>query len=127
MSKRSLGPTWNLVTPAEQEEFVKVFSELLAKTYLARIEFIEPNTVKIESEQVTEPKALVKTMIHHKGDIFPLDYKLVNVDKVWRVYDVVIENIGLVANYRNEFAGIIRKEEFSGLMRRLKEKSGLKG
>ena len=51
------------------------------------------------------------------------DYKVVNNGGKWKVYDVVVENIGLVANYRNEFAGIIRKEQFSGLLTRLKAKT----
>ena len=67
-------------------------------------------------------KAVVKTSITSRGDTFPLDYKLTNASGKWRVYDVVIENIGLVANYRNEFAGIIRKDKLSGLIQRLKDK-----
>jgi len=124
MSKRSLGAHWPEITPEQQKDFVDVFSDLLARTYLARIENIRANTVKIDSESVNYPNAIVKTTVTHKGDTFPIDYKLINVTSKWRVYDVVIENIGLVANYRNEFAGIIRKEQFDGLMKRLREKNG---
>lgn len=122
MSKRSLGPNWGTITPSEQQEFTEVFSELLARTYLSKIETVKPGMVKIESEQVEGAKALVKTTVLSKGDTFPIDYKLMLVGDSWRVYDVVIENIGLVANYRNEFSGIIRKEKFSGLMVRLRQK-----
>lgn len=122
MSKRSLGPNWNDITPEEQDEFTKVFSELLARTYLSKIETVKPGMVKVESEQVEPPRALVKTTVVSKGDTFPIDYKLSLHNNTWQVYDVVIENIGLVANYRNEFAGIIRKEKFSGLMDRLRKK-----
>lgn len=122
MAKRSLGTNWNQITTQEQEEFVAVFSDLLATTYLKRIENIRAETVKIESEKLSMPTSMVKTMVTHKGDKFPIDYKLVKRDS-WKVYDVVIENIGLVANYRNEFAGIIRKEQFPGLMRRLRNKA----
>lgn len=122
MAKRSLGTHWTEISPQEQEDFVAVFSDLLATTYLKRIENIQANTVKIESEKLSLPTSLVKTMVTHKGDKFPIDYKLVKRDS-WKVYDVVIENIGLVANYRNEFAGIIRKEQFSGLMKRLRNKA----
>ena len=78
--------------------------------------------VEIKNTQVKDPKALVKTIVNYKGDTFPLDYRMLNRDGSWKVYDVVIENIGLVSNYRNEFAGIIRKKKFSGLMEMLKKK-----
>ncbi len=122
MAKRSLGPHWNKISAQEQSDFVEVFSDLLAKTYLARIEHIRAETVKIESEKISLPTSLVKTMVTHKGDKFPIDYKLVKRES-WKVYDVIIENIGLVANYRNEFAGIIRKEQFAGLMKKLRAKA----
>lgn len=122
MSKRSLGPNWNEITPPQQAEFTSVFSELLARTYLSKIETVKPGMVKVESEQVEMPRAVVKTIVTSKGDTFPIDYKLTYQNNQWQVYDVVIENIGLVANYRNEFSGIIRKEKFEGLMERLRKK-----
>jgi phospholipid transport system substrate-binding protein len=118
MAQLSLGPQWAKITPEERTEFVNIFSELLAKTYLNRIGSIQRGMVK----KLKEPKALVRTTVDYKGDVFPLDYKLINRDGSWKVYDVIIENIGLVVNYRNEFAGIIRKEQFSGLMQRLRDK-----
>lgn len=122
MAKRSLGPNWKALTPEERSEFTEVFSELLARTYLSKIETVKPGMVKIKGEQVRIPRAIVKTIVISKGDKFPINYKMALKDNVWQVYDVVIENIGLVANYRNEFSGIIRKEEFSGLMERLRKK-----
>jgi phospholipid transport system substrate-binding protein len=123
MAKRSLGAHWESCSEEERSEFVSVFSNLLARTYLERIDTVTENIVGFADEKITPPKALVKTVINHRGDSFPIDYKLANNDGKWRVYDVVIENIGLVANYRNEFAGIIRKEKFVGLMDKLKSKS----
>jgi phospholipid transport system substrate-binding protein len=122
MATRSLGDKWNKITVAEQDEFVALFSELLAKTYLNRIENIERGMVKFDSERTASSGALVRTTVKYKDDVFPLDYKLLFKDNSWRVYDVVIENIGLVQNYRNEFAGIIRKEGFPVLLNKLKEK-----
>ena len=123
MSRRSLGTFWNEITPEEQEEFSRVFSNLLARTYLSKIETVKPGMVTVDKEEVSSDKAVVKTTVTSKGSDFPIDYKL-QLDKTnWQVYDVVIENIGLVTNYRSEFAGIIRKEKFSGLMQRLKDKS----
>lgn len=123
MAKRSLGTYWLTATPEQQKEFVSVFSNLLARTYLSKVESIQRDTVVIDSERIEYPKALVKTTVRHKGDTFPIDYKLVNQNGAWRVYDVLIENIGLVANYRNEFSGIIRKEKIEGLLIKLREKN----
>ena len=126
MSKRSLGAAWTTCTAAEQEEFVRLFSDLLANTYLNRIEHIQSDTVAFGAQKVEYPKALVKTTVTYKGDKFPIDYKLMHPSGTWRVYDVIIENIGLVANYRNEFAGIIRKDKMSGLLQKLREKTAKK-
>jgi phospholipid transport system substrate-binding protein len=123
MAMRALGEHWRKVTEDQQNEFVDVFSDLLAKTYLERIETVERNMVKVESETINAPKAIVRTTVHNKGDVFPIDYKLLDKGGDWKVYDVVIENIGLISNYRSEFAGIIRKEKFDGLLKRLRDKS----
>ncbi len=122
MAKRSLGAHWESINDLERREFIDVFSELLARTYLSRIDQVTTEIVEYEGERITPPKASVKTNINHKGDSFPIEYKFIDTDSSWKVYDVVIENIGLVANYRNEFAGIIRKEKFDGLMAKLKKK-----
>lgn len=125
MAQLSLGANWNEITAEDQKEFTAVFSDLLAKTYLSKIETVKPGMVSVETETLdsTGQKATVKTLVTNKGDVFPIDYKLLNNSGEWKVYDVVIENVGLVVNYRNEFAGIIRKEKFSGLMQRLRDKS----
>jgi phospholipid transport system substrate-binding protein len=122
MSKRSLGTNWNVITPEEQTQFVSLFSELLTKTYIARIESATKGTVAIGSETVELPKSYIKTMVTYKGDKFPIDYKLMQQNGDWRVYDVLIENIGLVGNYRNEFAGIMKKDGIKGLLSMLQEK-----
>lgn len=124
MSARSLGANWNQITVDERQEFVKLFSDLLADTYLNRIENIRRDTVSFEGERIVPPNAIVRTMVTHRNDRFPIDYRLIVKNGQWQVYDVIIENIGLVANYRNEFAGIIRKEKMSGLLQRLREKKG---
>ncbi len=124
MSQRSLGSNWAGHPPEQQKEFVDLFSDLMAKTYLSKVEQCARDTVKVEKDEVDGIKAMVKTTVIYKGETFPLDYRLLLKDGQWRVYDVIVENIGLVANYRNEFAGIIRKDGFEGLLKQLREKSG---
>jgi len=123
MARLSLGAYWKDLAAEEQNEFVGTFSDLLAKTYLARIENIRAETVKVDGQNFSNPnQVVVNTTVTHKGDKFPINYRLVKGPEGWKVYDVVIENVGLVVNYRNEFSGIMRKEQFAGLMKRLKEK-----
>ena len=123
MAKRSLGPQWAKITAEEQADFVNIFSNLLSKTYMNRVEKVTKDMVKVESENLDFPKSVVKSKVTSDGSIFPLDYRLQNVNGTWKVYDVIIENIGLVANYRNEFAGIIRSSGFTGLMDGLRKKT----
>ena len=125
MAQRSLGANWKEITPEQRKEFVDLFSSLLAKTYLSRIETVKRGMVKVKDESVDFPRAEVKTLVTNKGDTFPINYKLLNRENNWKVYDVIIENIGLVANYRTEFAGIIRKDSFEGLLKMLREKTAV--
>lgn len=127
MAKRCLGSNWNEGNPDQQKEFVDLFSELLAKTYLKKvIDNIEESKIVFPEEKVEGDKALVKTTIVSSGEQILVDYRLFSKDGVWLVYDVIIENVGLVSNYRTEFAGIIRKEGFDGLLIRLREKKEAK-
>jgi phospholipid transport system substrate-binding protein len=122
MAKRALGSNWANITNDQQTEYVDLFSKFLAKTYIDKVEDVKPGIVTFDSERTIEDKALVKTKVSLNKELFPLDYKLQSHPDSWRVYDVVIENVGLVTNYRNEFAGIMRKEKFEGLMERLRKK-----
>lgn len=72
MARRSLGSNWNTITPAEQADFTEVFSELLARTYLSKIETVKPGMVKVESESVEASKAVVKTVVLSKETPSPL-------------------------------------------------------
>ena len=123
MSRRCLGANWNSATAEEQREFVDLFSALLARTYLKKIkEGVETSKISITGEQIKGESVLVKSDVVREGDTVKIDYRMLRQGETWRVYDVVIENIGLVSNYRSEFAGIVRKEKMSGLLKRLREK-----
>ncbi len=122
MSRLSLGNHWKKGTKEEQKKFVTLFSELLGENYIDTvIDGIDKYEVTFEKERVRGKKAIVKTLIIQDDNI-TVDYRLYNKKGKWQVYDVIIENIGLVSNYRNEFAGIIRKESFAGLIKQTQEK-----
>lgn len=123
MSQRSLGANWKQGNKDQQKEFVDIFSELLARTYAKRIrESVADSQIKVVDESVEGNKALVRTIAIVDGDEVKIEYRLSFRHDQWRVYDVIIENIGLVSNYRNEFSGIVRKDGFDGLLVRLREK-----
>ena len=123
MAKRSLGSAWNKANPAEQKEFVDLFSDLLSRTYLKKIKQNAEESVLLQiSDAVDGDKAMVKSKMKSGEDEVQIDYRMSLIAGKWRVYDVIIENVGLVNNYRNEFPGIVRNEGFAGLIKRLKEK-----
>ncbi len=124
MSKRSLGPNWRAADRAQQTEFIELFKTLLSRTYIERIKEVDKHEVAYEDERFVDGKALIRTKVKKdSGETFPIDYRLYERGGKWRVYDVVIENVGLVSNYRHEFAGIIRKKGFDGLLADLKQRS----
>ncbi len=123
MSQRSLGPAWNKANAAEQTEFVDLFSELLARTYVHKIRNnIETTKITLADQKIQGTKAIVRTSVDDGKDQYSIDYRLLLRDAEWQIYDVIVENVGLVTNYRNEFAGILQKEKFAGLLTRLREK-----
>lgn len=126
MSRRSLGANWKKGKPEQQQEFVKLFSDLLAKNYLKKIrENVADSTLSLvgEKKDAQGKRALVRTVVKYDGEEAAIDYRLRNKGQTWRIYDVVVENIGLVSNYRSEFGGILAKEDFEGLLQKLREKS----
>ena len=124
MSKRCLGANWPKASPAEQEDFVTLFSDLLARNYLKQIrENAAQSEFTVGGGSQEAERALVRTKVKYDGDNISIDYRLLlEKGTHWKVYDVIIENIGLVSNYRNEFANIIKKEGMSGLLAKLREK-----
>jgi len=129
MSKRSLAKHWLEMDVDQKKDFVGAFSNLLARTYIDKIELIRRGMVEIVSNKDFPPttsgvaRASVKTMVTHKGETFPIEYRLYQKrDEDWKVYDVIVENIGLVSNYRTEFSSVIRKKGISGLITDIKAK-----
>ena len=123
MSRRSLGAQWKTVTDAEREEFSSLFSELLAKTYLKRIRNNAAKSVfNIIGETTQGESSLVRTEVEYDGEKIAIDYRMQLRDGKWHIYDVIVENIGLVSNYRSEFGGIIKKDGFGELLAKLRSK-----
>jgi len=123
MARRSLGAEWRRLTPGQRKEFVELFAELLRDTYVANIESYKGEKVIYTRETQEEQYAVVQTILRSpEGTEYTLDYRLHLIDKEWKVYDVVIENVSIVNNYRSQFSRVINKSSYEGLIRALKEK-----
>jgi phospholipid transport system substrate-binding protein len=122
MAKRSLGVNWKNRTPGERREFVKLFTDLLENAYAGKIEGYKGEKIRFGNETLDPPYAEVKTMIvTPRGEEFSVNYRLLSDGKRWRVYDIVIEGVSLVNNYRSQFAGILQKSSFEEMTKQLKE------
>lgn len=124
MAKRSLGAEWRRLKPSQQQEFVELFTDLLRDAYVADIESYKGEKVVYTRETQEDQFATVHTMIRSPdGTEYSLEYRLQLIGKEWKAYDVVIENVSIVNNYRSQFARLINKSSYDGLIRALKEKT----
>src|SRR5438128_4972973 len=123
ISQRSLGRHWQTRTPAERAEFVALFGDLLERTYISRIEGYSGERLVYAGEKVDGDQATVRTRIITKqGTEVPVDYRMFERDGRWRVFDVNIEGISLVSNYRAQFNSIIVRSSYQELVTKLKAK-----
>jgi len=121
--KRALARHWQARSPQERDEFSKLFADLLERSYVGKIEAYSGEKIVYGEETLDGDQATVRTKLLTKsGTQVPIDYQMQKVDDRWRVYDVKIENVGLVANYRSQFNRIIQQSGFPDLMQRLKTK-----
>jgi phospholipid transport system substrate-binding protein len=121
--KRALARHWQGRTPQEREEFTKLFAELLERSYVGKIEAYTGEKIVYGEETLDGDQATVRTkLVTKSGTQIPIDYQMQKVEDRWRVYDVKIENVGLVANYRSQFNRIIQQSGYPDLVQRLKTK-----
>ena len=121
MAKRSLGPNWRERTPEERDRFVSLFRELLENSYLGKIESYQGEEIRYGKETVDGPYAEVETtVVTGKGLEIPVDYRMLEDGGRYRIYDVVIEGISLVGNYRSQFNSILQNSSFGELMEKLR-------
>lgn len=125
MAKRSLGKHWNSRTPAERKQFVDLFANLLENSYAGKIESYNNEKIVYTKETIDGNYAEVKSkVITPKQDEYTLDYRMMKNDHgAWMVYDVVIEGVSLVSNYRTQFNRIISSNGYDALVKKLQAKS----
>jgi len=123
MAKRSLGAQWQKRSPEEQQQFVELFTEVLEGAYVDTIESYNGEKIVVGKEARDKNFAEVNTkIVTQKGEEVIVDYKLHQAAGDWKVYDVVVENISLVSNYRSQFNRVITQASYDELVRRMKAK-----
>ena len=123
MSRRSLGAPWNTLSDKDKQEFVALFKTLLTNSYADKIESYSGEGVQYINERMEKDYAEVRTKVLTGKVEIPLDYRLLNKGTDWRVYDVVVDGVSLVNNYRGQFSKILRSSSYTDLVDQLRKKS----
>lgn len=125
LSKRSLGKNWSKFNPDQQKEFVGLYKSLLEDAYADKIMLYTDVKIVFSKEvALTEKTVEVQSTVLRKSGEVPIYYRVVMKDGVWRVYDVVIEGISLINNYRSQFKEILVNKPPESLLETLRKKVG---
>jgi phospholipid transport system substrate-binding protein len=120
-AKRSLGRHWAARTPEERDEFVKLFGDLLERSYISKIELYGGEKIQYVGDKIESETAVVQSKLLTKaGGEVPIEYRMLKKGERWLVYDVVIEGVSLVSNYRTQFNKIIQTSSFQELVKKMK-------
>ncbi|MBM4123474.1 MAG: ABC transporter substrate-binding protein [Nitrospira sp.] len=123
LSKRALAAQWPKLSQAERQEFVDLFKSLLSNTYGDKVEGYSGEQVHYLKERLEGAYAEVQTKVVSSKTELPLDYRLLKKSDDWRIYDVIIDGVSLVKNYRGQFERIIKTESYAALVDKLRKKS----
>ncbi|MFU8768738.1 MAG: MlaC/ttg2D family ABC transporter substrate-binding protein [Desulfotignum sp.] len=124
MSQLSLGRHWRDISPEERQTFVDLFSRLLEDTYVGKIEGYTDEKVVFLKDQVRDKRAQIDTKIVTDTIEIPIDYRMYETDAgQWMVYDLVVEGVSLVANYRSQFSRMLESDSFDALIREIEKKT----
>jgi phospholipid transport system substrate-binding protein len=120
MAKRSLGQHWTARTPAERSQFVALFTDLMQHSYISKVDQHGGAKMVYRGETVNGDFAAVQTAIPlSNGSQMPLEYRMHNAAARWQVYDLSIDGISLVSNYRAQFNKVIRLDSYEALVTKL--------
>jgi phospholipid transport system substrate-binding protein len=122
MVMRSLAKNWDARSGQERQEFIALFKSLLENSYAHKLESYKNEKINYLDEIIKGKYALVKTEVVRRSSTIGVDYKLINENGNWKVYDFVIEGVSMIRNYRSQFTKIIRRDSYEVLVQKLKEK-----
>jgi phospholipid transport system substrate-binding protein len=123
MAKRSLGTQWAKLDDKQRREFTDLFRSLLTNTYISRIESYSGEKVVYLNERLQDGFAEVRTKVAAGKSEYPMDYRLMDKSGDWHVYDIVLDGVSLVNNYRGQFTKILRTSSYEDLVGKLRNKS----
>jgi phospholipid transport system substrate-binding protein len=122
-ARRSLARHWQARTPAERDEFVQLFSDLLERSYISKVELYGGEKIQYLGDTVDGDQAKVQTKLVTKSSSeIPIEYRMHRKGDRWLVYDVIIEGVSLVANYRTQFNKIIQTDSYQTLIKKMRHK-----
>ena len=123
MARRALARHWRERTDEEKQRFTALFADLLEKTYMKRVEGYSGEKVQYDAERVEGKYAIISVRVFDSNDMeIPVDYRLKKKNAHWLIYDVYVEGVSLVNNYRTQFNTILAKAPFAELMEKLEAK-----
>ncbi len=121
MARRLLADRWQDGTPQEQKEFVRLFTDLLERSYLTMVATHPPLAVTFQDESISGPYAQVRSrLVTDRGEEMPIEYRLADSNGRWAVYDVVVGGVSLISSYRSQFTSILRRSSFAQLLERMR-------
>jgi phospholipid transport system substrate-binding protein len=121
--KRALGRHWQPLTPEQRQEFSSLFADLVERSYVGKIELYSGEKIIYAGDTIEGDQATVKTKLITKSQTqIPIDYRLQKEGDRWRVYDVLIEGVSLVGNYRTQFNRVIQQTGYDDLVKKMKTK-----
>jgi len=123
MSKRALAANWIPLTNEQRDEFVDLFKSFLSDRYASKIEDYSGEQVEYLGERLDGQYAEVRTKLHSTKVEIPMDYRLINKAGKWYAYDIVVDGVSLVKNYRSQFTAIIRSSSYEELLNRLRNRT----
>ena len=122
MVMRSLAKNWDARSDQERQEFIALFKSLLENSYANKLEAYKDEEINYVDEIIKGKYALVKTEVVRKSSTIGVDYKLIQENGNWKVYDFVIEGVSMIRNYRSQFTKIIRRDSYEVLVQKLTDK-----
>jgi phospholipid transport system substrate-binding protein len=123
LAKRVLGRNWSKLNPAQQQEFMQLFEQVLEKAYIDKIlSYTNEKIVYYKESNISDDRVEVQTKIITSSKEIPLFYRVILKGGTWKVYDVVVENVSLVLNYRTQFNEILTKNTPEQLLEILRKK-----
>ena len=122
-SRRTLSRSWSKLNPDQQKEFILLFEQVLEKSYIDKILSYSNEKIEFYKENMlSENQAEIQTKIITSSKEIPIFYRMIKKDNIWKVYDVVVENVSLVQNYRTQFNDILTKNTPEQLLEILRKK-----